>query len=95
MVPDFTDDHRAATAASMSQQSNGHGPTTAHSAHHGKNGGDGTHGIYTTLFDARRWTSLIVTLVFFCINGIVVPVACLCTLFIFLYPLKLFRYFTC
>jgi hypothetical protein len=88
LVPEFTDDHRAATMTSMSQRSNGHhGLTTARSIH--KNNDNGAS---SALLDVRRWTALLVAMFFFSMNLIVVPVACLCTLFIFLYPIKLFRF---
>ncbi|KAL3097420.1 hypothetical protein niasHS_003868 [Heterodera schachtii] len=45
-------------------------------------------GLVSVLPDLRRWISLAVALYFCCMNVIVVPVACLCTLGLFLLPLK-------
>lgn len=86
MVPEFADEHRAATFHEMSQRSNGHGPPTK--MQNGQENDDNGK----TLLDARKWTALVTALFFGFMNVIAVPIACLGTLFIFLYPIKLFRF---
>ena len=86
MVPEFADEsHRAATFE-MSQRSNGHGPPTK--MENGQENDDNGK----TLFDTRKWTAFVIALFFGFMNVIAVPIACLGTLFIFLYPIKLFRF---
>lgn len=89
LLPELTDEHRTAgiTAASMSHES-----IESSENQHQENG---EISILSALLDGRRWILLAVALFFCFMNVIVVPVACLCTLYLFLNPLKFVRFYFC
>uniref|UniRef100_A0A183C6U4 Very-long-chain (3R)-3-hydroxyacyl-CoA dehydratase n=1 Tax=Globodera pallida TaxID=36090 RepID=A0A183C6U4_GLOPA len=84
MIDKFDDRSAATAAASM----NHHQETNPGNMHDDQNI-SGVLGLISALLDLRRWISLAIAFYFCSMNVIVVPVACLCTLGLFLLPLKL------
>uniref|UniRef100_A0A914I6Z9 Very-long-chain (3R)-3-hydroxyacyl-CoA dehydratase n=1 Tax=Globodera rostochiensis TaxID=31243 RepID=A0A914I6Z9_GLORO len=84
MIDKFDDRGAATAAASM----NHHQETNPGNMHDDQNI-SGVLGLISAMLDLRRWMSLAIAFYFCSMNVIVVPVACLCTLGLFLLPLKL------
>lgn len=74
----------------MSQRNrNGHISSTRTAFSQSAHGND-NNGVTSALLDAKWWAAFLLAALCFGMNMVVVPVACICTLYLFLYPIRLF-----